>query len=63
MTSPYKSKYTGEQIDELLAIVMEKKDILAKMSMTTEGELMYNGYPVVLDIPETPEEPNPEETE
>jgi hypothetical protein len=52
MAAPYKSKFTGKQIDDLLAIIQEKQDILNDMSLTKEGDLMYKGYPVVLDIPE-----------
>jgi hypothetical protein len=56
MAAPYKSKFTGKQIDDLLAIIQEKQDILKDMSVTKEGDLMYKGYPVVLDIPEIEEQ-------
>lgn len=52
MAGTYKSKYTGEQIDELLDILAEKKDIIMNLSITDEGDLMYDGNKIKFDIVE-----------
>ena len=56
MYTIYKSQYTGEQIDELLTIVFEKKDILVKMSTDKDGNLLYDGYPVLIESAKAQEE-------
>lgn len=52
MAGTYKSKYTGEQIDELLDILAEKKDIITNLSVTDEGDLMYDGNKIKFDVVE-----------
>lgn len=52
MAGTYKSKYTGEQIDELLDILAEKKDIIMNLSVTDEGDLMYDGNKIKFDVVE-----------
>lgn len=48
--SVYKSKYTGEQMDSLFDIIESKKEILQKLSLSDEGDLLYDNKKITLEL-------------
>lgn len=52
----YKSKYTGEQMDSFFDIIESKKDVIERLSVSENDELLFDGMKVALEGLSTEEE-------